>query len=74
VPVRADHALWTRRVEAFAETIAREAGGDPEVARTQIVFSGSVSPTAREAIERLGLVVGEEGLVLPAPPSGESAP
>jgi hypothetical protein len=74
VPVRADHALWTRRVAAFAETIAREAGGDPEVARTQIVFSGSVSPAAREAIERLGLVVGEEGLALPAPPSGESAP
>lgn len=72
VPVRADHALWTRRVAAFAEAIAGEAGGDPEVARTRIVFSGSVSSTAREGIERLGLVVGEEGLVLLAPPSGES--
>ncbi len=72
VPVRADHALWTQRVAAFAETIAREAGGDPDVARPRIVFSGSVSPTAREGIERLGLVVGEEALVPAVPPSGES--
>lgn len=71
VPVRADHALWTRRVEAFAEAIAREAGGDPEVARARIVFSGSVSPSAREGLESLGLAVGEEGLALPAPRSGE---
>jgi hypothetical protein len=78
VPVRADHALWTQRVEAFAESIARESGGDPEVARARIVFSGSVSPSAREGLERLGLAVGEAGLAPPAPqpeaPDGEGAP
>jgi hypothetical protein len=78
VPVRADHALWTQRVEAFAESIARESGGDPDVARARIVFSGSVSPDAREGLERLGLAVGEAGLALPAPqpdtPDGGDAP
>jgi hypothetical protein len=78
VPVRADHALWTQRVEAFAESIARESGGDPDVARARIVFSGSVSPDAREGLERLGLAVGEAGLAHPAPqpdtPDGGDAP
>ncbi|HEY5656799.1 MAG TPA: hypothetical protein VIY27_03330, partial [Myxococcota bacterium] len=70
VPVRADHALWTQRVAAFAEAIAREAGGDPGAARARIVFSGSVSPAAREGLESLGLAVGEAGLEDPAPPGG----
>ena len=62
VPVRSDHAVWTKQVEGFAESMARAAGRDPEVMKARIVFSGTLSPTARQRMEGLGLAVTEEGL------------
>lgn len=67
VPVRADHALWTQRMASLAESVAREMGGDRDAARARIVFSGSVSPMAREHLENLGMSVAEDAM--DAPPS-----
>jgi len=81
VPVRSDHAVWSKQVEGFAESMARAAGRDPEVIKARIVFSGTLSPTARERMEGLGLTVTEEGLApseaAPAPdpaPDPDAAP
>jgi len=71
VPVRSDHAVWSKQVEGFAESMARAAGRDPEVMKARIVFSGTLSPTARQRMEGLGLAVTEEGL---APPEAAPAP
>ena len=62
VPVRSDHAVWSAQVEGFAESLAKAAGRDPEVMKARIVFSGTLSPTARQRMEGLGLTVTEEGL------------
>ncbi len=74
VPVRSDHAVWSKQVEGFAESMARAAGRDPEVMKARIVFSGTLSPTARQRMEGLGLAVMEEGLApreaAPAPERG----
>jgi hypothetical protein len=59
VPVHADHALWTQDVAAFAESLAIESGDETESTKTHILFSGSVSPIARERLEGLGLAVDE---------------
>lgn len=62
VPVLGDHSSWTQGVASFAESMATAAGQDPEVTRTRLLFSGSLSERAREEMERLGLTVGEQTL------------
>ena len=57
VPVLADHALWTRRVADFAESMARASGRDPALARTRFLVSGRVSPRARSEIQGRGIEV-----------------
>lgn len=66
VPVLGEHSAWTQSVASFAESLALAAGEDPEVTRTRLLFSGSLSERARQEMESLGLSVAEEGL------SGES--
>ncbi len=62
VPVLAEHGAWTRGVASFAESLARTTGEDPQVARTRLLVSGSLSDRARREIEGLGLKVTEKGL------------
>lgn len=62
VPVLGEHATWTRGVASFAESLARAAGEDPEVTRTRLLFSGSLSERARREMERLGLAVSDDEL------------
>jgi hypothetical protein len=62
VPVLGDHASWTQGVASFAETMATAAGEDPDVTRTRLLFSGSLSQRARQEMEKLGLSVGEQTL------------
>lgn len=59
VPVHSDHATWNDRMERFAETMAEAAGDDPDLARTHLLFGGSLSPRAREQMEALGLGIGQ---------------
>jgi hypothetical protein len=62
VPVCADHALWTRGMAKFAEALARQAAGGADAVKARLLFSGTVSPLAREQIERLGMSVAEDAL------------
>jgi len=62
VPVRADHALWTRGMAQLAETLAHESGEAAGATKTRILFSGTVSPTTRAQIERLGLSLAEDAM------------
>ena len=62
VPVLGDHSSWTQGVASFAESMASAAGQDPEVTRTRLLFSGSLSERARKEMEQLGLSVGEQTL------------
>ncbi len=62
VPVLAEHGAWTQGVASFAESLAAASGQDPQVARTRLLVSGSLSARAREEMERLGLSVTEKGL------------
>ena len=59
VPMTADHALWTPGVAAFAESVARAAGSDPDLAKTRVLVSGSVSERTREELRRRGIDVTE---------------
>ena len=52
----------TQGVASFAESLARAAGEDPEVARTRLLFSGSLSDRARQEMESLGLTVTDDAL------------
>ncbi|MDJ0847341.1 MAG: hypothetical protein QNK04_03065 [Myxococcota bacterium] len=62
VPVLAEHGAWTQGVARLAESLAAASGQDPEVARTRLLVSGSLSERARREMERLGLSVTEKGL------------
>jgi hypothetical protein len=62
VPVLGDHSSWTQGVASFAESMASAAGQDPDVTRTRLLFSGSLSERARKEMEQLGLSVGEQTL------------
>lgn len=62
VPVMADHAVWTERVEGFAESIAKAAGESPEAARARLLVSGSVSSRALDEMRERGIDVTEEAL------------
>jgi hypothetical protein len=62
VPVLAEHGAWTRGVASFAQSLARATGGDPELAGTRLLVSGSLSDRARSEMEDLGLRVTEQGL------------
>lgn len=62
VPVLGEHSAWTQGVASFAESLARAAGEDPGVARTRLLFSGSLSDRARREMESLGLSVTDDAL------------
>jgi len=62
VPVLADHGVWTQGVASFAQSMARAAGQDPDVTRTELLMSGSLSSRAKQELRNLGLSVREQGL------------
>lgn len=62
VPVLADHAVWTERVEGFAESIAKAAGESPEAAKARFLVSGSLSSRALDEIRERGIDVTEDAL------------
>lgn len=68
VPVVADHAVWDAPVAAFAEAVARAAGGDPGVAKARVLVSGSLSERARQEMQGLGIDVREHALDAGDPP------
>jgi len=69
VPVVADHAVWSAPVAAFAESVARAAGSDPELGKARVLVSGTLSERAREEMQSLGLDVTERALEAASPPS-----
>jgi hypothetical protein len=69
VPVVADHAVWNAQVAAFAESVARAAGSDPELGKARVLVSGTLSERAREEMQGLGLDVIERALEAASPPS-----
>jgi hypothetical protein len=71
VPVVADHAVWNAPVAAFAEAVARAAGGDPELAKARVLVSGTLSERAREEMQGLGIDVREHALEASRAPSPE---
>ncbi len=69
VPVVADHAIWSAPVAAFAEAVARAAGGDPELAGARVLVSGTLSDRARQEMQGLGIDVIERALEAASPSS-----
>ena len=69
VPVVADHAVWNAPVAAFAESVARAAGSDPELGGARVLVSGTLSERAREEMQGLGIDVTERALEAATPPS-----
>lgn len=59
VPVLSDHALWSPKVERFAEAMSSAAEKDSKAAKIRILFTGTVSTRMRAEFEALGLIVAE---------------
>ncbi len=69
VPVVADHAIWNAPVAAFAESVARAAGRDPELGGARVLVSGTLSDRARQEMQGLGIDVIERALEAASPSS-----
>ncbi|MGI9591257.1 MAG: hypothetical protein ACR2P8_07805 [Myxococcota bacterium] len=74
VPVVADHAVWNAPVAAFAESVARATGSDPELGRARVLVSGTLSERARTEMQGLGIDVTERALEAATPPPDGDAP
>jgi hypothetical protein len=59
IPLAADYVNWTPATAALADVITKEAPGNLNVERRELVLSGAASPLARERLEALGIAVTE---------------
>ncbi len=62
VPVPADNAFWSQRVENFARSMSQASAQEPGAAGTRFLVSGRVSERARDEMRELGIEV-REGLL-----------
>jgi hypothetical protein len=74
-PFLADHAVWTRPTADFARRLAGAELEDADVARKELVLSGTLSEKARSEIEALGIDVTDRAFerLEPAPEPGAPA-
>jgi hypothetical protein len=59
VPLLVDYAAWTRPADAFARALRRPVASGLEVQRTELLLSGTLTPRARDQMERRGIEVVE---------------
>ncbi len=72
-PLALDYAVWTRPAHAFANNLKRSRLSDgSEIAKREILVTGSFSPKARTKIRNRGIEVSER--VLAKRSAGESRP